>query len=93
MRFPCPLRGGLGGGGQRALNFAQYPFEILENVVIPEAQDAIARSFNALCSRRIRRLLPIVLPAVEFNHQLCPAACEIDNEGTNHSLSAKMRTD
>ena len=92
-RLPSPLRGGVGGGGQRALNFVEYPVDICQHVVIPEAKDTIAGGFDETCSRLIRYLLPIVLTAIEFNHELCPTACEINDEGTNSDLPPKMRTD
>ena len=78
-------------GGQRALNFVQDTIDISQHVVVPEAQDAIAGRFDAVRSRSIRCLLPIMLPAVEFDDELGFAAHEIDNERTYRGLAPEMR--
>jgi len=61
--------------------------------VIPEAQNAITGGFNIARALRIRRLLPLMLSAVELDDELRLAACEINNERTNKSLPSEMRTD
>ena len=77
---------------QRALNFVEDALKVAQHVVIPEAQNAIAGCFNSLRSRYIGRLLPIVLAAVELDHELCLAAGEIDDEGTDGGLAAEVRS-
>jgi len=34
--LPSPSRGGVGSGGQRALNFAHYAVEVIKHVVVPK---------------------------------------------------------
>jgi len=90
-RLPSPLRGGVGGGGQRALNLAQHPFKIAKYIVIPEAQNAIAGGLNTLRAQRIGRLLPIMLPAIEFDDELCLPTGKIHDKWADQSLPPKMR--
>lgn len=51
-----------------------HAFCIVQNVVIPESQDAVALSLDQPCPLRINFL--IVLTAVAFDHQLGAVACK-----------------
>ena len=79
-RHPSPLRGGVGGGGQRALNFAQNAFKIAKHVVIPETQHTITFSLDLSRSHFVSRSLHIVLATIKLDDEFRPAANEIDNE-------------
>ena len=92
-RLPSPLRGGVGGGGQRALNLTWHPFKISKHIMIPETQNAIAGGFNTARAQCVGRLLPIMLATVEFDDELCFTTGEINNERADKSLPPKMRAD
>jgi hypothetical protein len=46
LLLPSPLRGGVGGGGQRGLNLSQYTVNIPKHIVVPETQNAVPIRFD-----------------------------------------------
>jgi hypothetical protein len=49
--------------------------------MIPKPQHAVAARFEIACPRVVCVALRVMLPAVDFDNELGPAAGEIDNEG------------
>jgi hypothetical protein len=77
---PSPLRGGVGGGGQRALNLAQHPVEISKHFMVPEPQHAVAAGFDLQRTPIVCATLRVMLSAIQLNDELGLAAREIDDE-------------
>jgi hypothetical protein len=86
------LRGGVGGGGQRALNLAQHSVKIAEHLMIPEPQHAVATGLNLACPRIVCGTLRVMLSAIQLDDELGLAAGEIDNERSDERLTAEMRS-
>ncbi len=86
------MRGGVGGGGQRGLYLGENTVDISKHIVVPEPQHAITACFDLACAARISSTLLVVLTAIEFDHQSRFAADEVDDEGADQGLPAKMRS-
>jgi hypothetical protein len=61
-------------------NFFEYTIEILQYLVVPEAQNQIATAFQIFSPALILCVLISVLPTIEFDHELCIRTAEIDDE-------------
>src|SRR5207302_9797935 len=91
--FPSPLWGGVRGGGRcnGALNRLQHTIDVSEDVVIPEAQHAIALRFEKFGALQISIGQFSVLPAVNLNDQPGLMTCKIDNVRAQPHLPPEMR--
>ncbi|BAM89343.1 hypothetical protein S58_33470 [Bradyrhizobium oligotrophicum S58] len=70
----------------------KHTFDISKHIVVPEAKNAIAGSLDLPGAGSVLLLLPIMLAAVDFDHELRFAADEIDDEGSDLRLPAEVRT-
>lgn len=92
---PLPTSPRTGGGacGARNFNLACDGFEhaigVLQNVVVPEADDAVAVGFDA--GRPLRISVNRMLPAVAFDRQTQASTREIDHAAANRKLPRKSR--
>jgi hypothetical protein len=85
------LRGGVGGGGPRALNVVEHAFNISQDVIVPEAQNTISGCFDNPSASKVFVSLPFVLAAIDLDHQLGFATDEISDEWSDLGLTAKVR--
>jgi hypothetical protein len=81
MRFPIHC--------DRLPNAPQHAVGIPHDVVVPKPQNAPTRSLQKRVSPDIGWIVG-VLTAVDLNDQGMRGAREIDNEGTNWNLAAKL---
>src|SRR4051794_19906279 len=97
---PPPMRsmagGGRGGGGmlQRWGDWLRYSLDVAQNIIVPEAQHAMAARHQIGGAPRIARdaLILVVLPAVELNHETGLMTCKVRVVGADRCLSTKVRT-
>ena len=80
-------------GAERALQFSSDDFEhageIMHDVIVPEADDAIAASRDLQGAGGVFLLLLRVLAAIEFNRELAPGIGEIDDMRSDRMLPPK----
>src|SRR5256885_6057672 len=76
----------------RGVDLFQYARRSLHHVVVPKAKDSITFAFEPCGSLVVARsmIALAVLRTVDFNHQSCGHAGEIDEIGTDRHLAAKM---
>jgi hypothetical protein len=65
-----------------------------EHVVVPETHHAKALSFKPSGTSRVQRVSPIVAMrvAVDFDHQVCAEADEIDDVCANRMLTSELES-
>ena len=73
---------------QRAVDHSPHAIGIAENLIVPEAQNAIPFVLNHLRARQVLRR--IMLAAVDLDHQLRAVAGEVGDEVAKRHLLAKM---
>ena len=64
---------------------------IAQDIVVPEAQDAIASLLEPARAPRVFRLALRMLPAINFNDEACLGAEEIDDVRTDRLLAAEAK--
>jgi hypothetical protein len=74
---------------QRVGNRLQHPLDVLENLVVPKSQHAIATVYQPLIANRIA-FVGRVLTAVDFNNKPPLAADKINDEWSNRLLTDKL---
>src|SRR3546814_8554619 len=74
--------------GQRLEYHGKHRVLPLEDVIVPETQDAVIASFQIPGSRSVDGF--IVLAAVEFHHEAAGRAGEIDDVGDDGVLEAAL---
>jgi hypothetical protein len=87
------LRGGNGGGGRQdhILNHFEHAIDILQDIVVPKSQDAVAFGFQESRSACVSRNLPSVLSAIQLDYELETMTHKINNVATEMHLPAKVR--
>ena len=77
---------------QLHINPFEYSREITSDLGIPEADDTITLALKPKLPFTItfRSFVLVVVPAVEFNDEMCGGTEEVDNIGTDRSLPSKM---
>jgi hypothetical protein len=87
------LGGGVWGGGRRygALNLLKHAIDILQHVVIPKAQDAIAIRFKNFRPFHIGVCPHCVLSAVDLDDEASPMRSKISDVAPNPNLAPKVR--
>jgi len=83
-------RVGASGFGQRILDAAYDRVDVVQDVVVPEAQDTIALRFQEFGSPVVLLGLCKMLAAVQFDNQLCLRRAEVDNISADGVLSAEL---
>jgi hypothetical protein len=93
-RFPCPLWGGVGGGGRRcgSLNVLKHPVNISQDFIIPVPQHAVAILCENSRALRVRSYLYCVLASINLNNQPLRMTREVDDVTTDSHLTTKMRS-
>ena len=66
------------------------PVDILQDIVIPEAQHEIADRFEIPGPKRIFRLLFSMLPTIKLDDKFCIRTTEIDNESIQRHLTTEL---
>lgn len=89
MIVPLPQAGGVRGGPvvQRLLDHDEHPFDILQNIVVPEAQNSIAAAHQKACPPLVFDNAPGMLPAVQLNDELRCSSREIADEWSDRYLA------
>ena len=94
MTFPSALQGGGvrgGGSGDRAPRIvSRNSVKIVQDLVIPEANHAIAASRQLHATALIGLLAKRMLPTVQLNRQLPLGTREINNSPSDRMLAAKF---
>jgi hypothetical protein len=75
------------------MNYQHHSFDIVQDIVVPKAQDTIAARFHEFRARCIR-YHPIVLrmtAAIDFDNHSTLVACKIRKVRPDRCLPAKMR--
>ena len=71
------------------LDRAQDTAGVMQDVLIPEAEHAVAQGFQFCCAFGICSLLPAMLATVQFDDQLRRQAGEVRHIGTHRVLAAE----
>ena len=92
---PLPLAGGVRGGqfghgGQCRPDSDQHTLQILENSIVGKMQYGVAQQLQLSGSKLIIFNLTVMLPSIEFDHQLFHATDEIANVAADRNLSAEF---
>ena len=99
LRIPAPYtltlhppsrKGVVSGKCQLAADDFENAFGVFENLVVPETDHAIAKTFDARRAGRID--LRRMLTAVELEDEPCGAAGEVGDMPTNQALTDELRT-
>jgi hypothetical protein len=86
---PSPSRErAIAGDGQLAANSFEHSVGVLQHIVVPEADDAVAEALDGRGAGRID--LQGMLPAVEFDRQPRVAAGEICDMGPERELADEL---
>jgi hypothetical protein len=75
---------------ERAAHRLQHVIEMLENLVVPESDDAVATARELGAPSLVRGHPLGMLPAVEFDDELARRTGEIGNPPTNRMLPAEF---
>jgi hypothetical protein len=80
------------GGGyfQRSLNRLQHAIEIIENLVVPKSDDAIAMRRKLGTAPLVCRHLLAMLAAIEFDHQLARGTGKVGDASADRMLTTKL---
>lgn len=76
----CPLRNGL-----------KNPFKILQDIVVPDAQDGEALVLEKPCSSSVIILLLSMLPAIDFDDQMSFETDQIKDIRAKRYLAAELQ--
>jgi hypothetical protein len=71
-------------------NCLQHAFNILEDIVVPEAQDREAIRFERHRARSISIDRKVVLASIEFDNEPSLEACKVQDEITVRVLAAEL---
>ena len=85
MRGLCPHRG-------RTTYGLGHDRRILRKLRVPESQDGISRRLDPGIPRRVSRLVQIMHPAIQFDHELDLMAGEVGDRARDRGLSPKFQT-
>ena len=83
--------------GFRALLFCRADYrvknaiDVLQNIVIPEAENKVPHRFQHLCPRQIA-LVFVMLSAIDFNDQMRFLAAKIEDKATERHLTPELQT-
>jgi len=82
VSVPLPLAGGVRGGPvhQRTLDDRHNSFDILQHLIVPETKYGEAPLLKEARTGSISACVPIVLTAIDFNHELGSSRYEITDE-------------
>src|SRR5215469_959408 len=82
---------GLGGGDPAKVfdNRGAHALRIVQNLVVPEPQDAVALAFQELSAAHLLLRLEIMLAAIDLDDQSCPVADVVGYKPPDWHLTAK----
>jgi hypothetical protein len=76
--------------GNRVQNFFEHAIEILQYLIVPEAQNEIATGFQIFSPAQILCKLISVLPTIKLDYELGIRTTEVDNETVQRHLPPKF---
>jgi len=88
------LRFGIAGAIERCVDHLQHAFGILNDVVVPETDDAVALGLEPARPRLVASFVGLitVLRAIDLDDEARGHAGEVDDIGADWRLSPEMRS-
>ena len=90
---PSPWGEGRGEGSpapQLVRDLDQYSFDVLQDVIVPEADEPMALVLKPSCSFIVPCLLSGMLPSIDFDDEALLHAEKIDDITAQRALAAKL---
>jgi hypothetical protein len=96
ISIPLPLAGRGQGWGcrKRGVDDADNAFDVLQNIIVPEAENLKLITGQTEVTLPVNRCVCIfiVLTAVDFDHKTGSVTGKIDDHSVNWNLTAKMQS-